>query len=161
MTEFSFGESKFIIFPLYSVQCGKMRNSLPRKFFSSNQSTVKLFSIKTLIWRKFLQKSVAVKFRNFHSVTGRVISMKTYVTSYSSNLITILLSRNIFNGCWWSVSIIFIYVVRSCLISCNTFYQNSFQDSNPVKFSLFFTVSFSRNKWMTFEKFHEFAKTWV
>ena len=82
-------------------------------------------------------------------------------TLHNSNLITILLSRNIFNGCWWSVSIIFIYVVRSCLISCNTFYQNSFQDSNPVKFSLFFTVSFSRNKWMTFEKFHEFAKTWV
>ena len=47
--------------------CGKTRNSLPCKFFSSNQFIVKFLS-KTLIWRNFGEKTVAVKFRNFHSV---------------------------------------------------------------------------------------------
>ena len=46
-------------------ECGKTRNSLPRKFFSSNQLTAKFYS-KTLIWRKFCEKTVTVKFRNFH-----------------------------------------------------------------------------------------------
>ena len=37
-------------------------------FFLSNQFIVKFFS-KTLIWRNFCTKTVAVQFRNFHSVT--------------------------------------------------------------------------------------------
>ena len=37
------------------------------KFFPWNQFTVKFFS-KTLIWRNFCEKNVAVKFQNFHSV---------------------------------------------------------------------------------------------
>ena len=36
-------------------------------FFPSNQFIVKFFS-KTLIWRNFCEKTVALKFRNFHSV---------------------------------------------------------------------------------------------
>ena len=40
------------------------------KFFSSNQFRVKFFklSIKTLIWRKSCEKTVAVKFRNFQTL---------------------------------------------------------------------------------------------
>ena len=37
------------------------------KFFPSNQFIVKFFS-KMLIWRNFCEKTVAVKFRDFHSV---------------------------------------------------------------------------------------------
>ena len=55
---------KFVIFP--HSQCGKTKNSLSRKFFPSNQFAVKFFS-KTLIWRKFCEKTLTVKFRNFHT----------------------------------------------------------------------------------------------
>ena len=48
-------------------QCGKTRNSLPRNFFPSNQFIVKFFS-KTLIWRNFCEKIVAIIVCNFHSV---------------------------------------------------------------------------------------------
>ena len=37
------------------------------KIFTSNKLTVRFFS-KTLIWRKFCEKTVAVNFRKFHSV---------------------------------------------------------------------------------------------
>ena len=52
-------------------QCGKTRNSLPRKFFPSNQFIVKLSSLssETLISQNFCLKTVAVKFRNFHPVS--------------------------------------------------------------------------------------------
>ena len=50
---------KFVIFP--HSQCGKTKNSLSRKFFPSNQFAVKFFS-KTLIWRKFCEKTLTVKF---------------------------------------------------------------------------------------------------
>ena len=42
--------------------------------FPSNQFIVKLFS-KTLIWRNFCEKTVAVKFLNFHSVLRLVCSL--------------------------------------------------------------------------------------
>ena len=48
-------------------QCGKTRNSLPCKFFSSNQFRVKFFS-KKLLSRNFCEIIVAVKLRNFHTV---------------------------------------------------------------------------------------------
>ena len=60
-----FRESKFFIFPhcvFHGTQCGKSRNSLPCKFFSSNQFIVKFFN-KTSIWRNFCEKTVAVRFR--------------------------------------------------------------------------------------------------
>ena len=68
-----------------TTQCGKTRNSLPCKFFPSNQFIVKFFS-KTLIWRNFCEKTVAVKFRNFHSVNSvhtyrkikNLLSLKKY-----------------------------------------------------------------------------------
>ena len=43
-----------------STQCGKTRNSLPRKSFSSNQ-----FKANLVILRK--NYGMAVKFRNFHN----------------------------------------------------------------------------------------------
>ena len=47
----------------------KTRNSLPSKhfFFSSNQFIEKFFC-KTLIWRNFCEKTLAIKFSNFHNV---------------------------------------------------------------------------------------------
>ena len=65
MTKYFFDEREFVAF-LHS-QCGKTRNSLPHKYFTSNQLTVKFFS-KTLIWRIFCEKTVAVNFRNYHTV---------------------------------------------------------------------------------------------
>ena len=56
--------------PVLKAQCEKTRNSLPRKFFSSNWFTVKFFS-KTLIWRNFCERTVAVKSRNFHSTVWK------------------------------------------------------------------------------------------
>ena len=41
---------------LSNAQCGKTRNSLPCKFFPSNQFIVKFFS-KTLLWRNFCEKN--------------------------------------------------------------------------------------------------------
>ena len=58
------------------TQCGKTRNSLTYKFFSSNQFRLKLFS-KKLLSRKFCEKTVAVKFCNFHTV------FKTYEFSFA------------------------------------------------------------------------------
>ena len=52
---------------VFAAHYGKTRNSLPCNFFPSNQFVVKFFS-KTLIWRNFCEKTVAMKFRNFHSV---------------------------------------------------------------------------------------------
>ena len=49
-------------------------------FFSSNRFTVKYFS-KTLIWRKFCVKTVAVKFRDFHNVRGPKHDQEFYVKS--------------------------------------------------------------------------------
>ena len=46
-------------------------------FFPSNQFIVKFFS-KTLIWRNFCEKIVAVKFCNFHSVSV----VHTYIGMY-------------------------------------------------------------------------------
>ena len=48
------------------MHCGKTRKLL-YNFFSSKWFTVKFFS-KTLIWRKMCEKTVALKFRNFHTV---------------------------------------------------------------------------------------------
>ena len=48
------------------------------QFFPSNQFIVKFFS-KTLIWRNFCEKTVAVKFRNFHSVRAHCRSHTQYI----------------------------------------------------------------------------------
>ena len=49
-------------------------------FFSSNQFSVKFFTNK-LIWRKICEKTVAVKFRNFHTVLSYVCgNFKIFVT---------------------------------------------------------------------------------
>ena len=51
------------------------RNALPHaSFFPSNQFIVKFFA-KSLIWRNFCGKTVAVKFRNFHSVWRRCVEI--------------------------------------------------------------------------------------
>ena len=60
-----------------NAQCGKTRNSLHASqiFFPSNQFVIKFFS-KMLIWRNFCDKTVAAKFRNFHSVHCAVGDLK-------------------------------------------------------------------------------------
>ena len=54
--------SKIISYPRHSVE--KWEIHCHANFFTSNQFIVKFFS-KTLIWRNFCDKTVAVKFRNF------------------------------------------------------------------------------------------------
>ena len=53
-------------------------------FFPLNQFIVKFFS-KTLIWRNFCEKTMAVKFRDFHCVKKREIHCHT--NYFSSNLV--------------------------------------------------------------------------
>ena len=48
-------------------QCGKMKNLLSLKIFSSNQ-LISDSLVKSLLSRDFCQKCVWVNFRNFHSV---------------------------------------------------------------------------------------------
>ena len=48
----------------------------------SNQFIVKFFS-KTLIWRNFCEKTVAEKFRNFHSVKITEIYSHTFLAKFS------------------------------------------------------------------------------
>ena len=109
MAKYFFIERKFLVFP--HCECGKKRNSLPRKFFSSNQLTVKFFS-KTLIWRKIFEKSLTVKLRNFSATNqfSRKSSVKVTfgkarnslspnfflreISSFVTSLVKTLLSRN-------------------------------------------------------------------
>ena len=51
-----------------TTQCEKTGNSLPRNFFSVKSMYSKLLFIITLIWWNFSEKTLAVKFRNFHTV---------------------------------------------------------------------------------------------
>ena len=51
--------------PKHSVE--KREIHCHANFFPSNQFIAKFFS-KTLIWRNFCEKTMAVKFRNFHTV---------------------------------------------------------------------------------------------
>ena len=50
-------------------------------FFPSNQFIVKFFS-KTLIWRNFCEKTVALKFRNFHSVSVEITGILSHLTHF-------------------------------------------------------------------------------
>ena len=58
-------EGKLLKFPHHSVE--KRKIHCHTYYFSSNHFRVKFFS-KTLIWRKICEKTVALKFRNFHTV---------------------------------------------------------------------------------------------
>ena len=57
------------------IQCGRTRNSLSRKFFSSNQLLSNFFS-KTIAFTKFFRKSVRENFCNFHC--GKTITRKNF-----------------------------------------------------------------------------------
>ena len=61
--------SKIISYPRHSVE--KWEIHCHANFFTSNQFIVKFFS-KTLIWRNFCDKTVAVKFQNFPQYEGKI-----------------------------------------------------------------------------------------
>ena len=73
---------------------------MPRIFFSSNQFMAKFFS-KTLIWRNFCGKTVAVKFRNFHSVCRRLkyISWNQFSTWFISQ--KVVFTKFLRKIKWW------------------------------------------------------------
>ena len=77
-------------------QCGETRNSLPRKIFFVKSIFCKITKSKTLIWRKFSEKNVAVisvhnfqcvnhsgqKFRESNSFTEEVAVAKELLSRY-------------------------------------------------------------------------------
>ena len=77
-----------VICNFHALHCG-----LPHNFFSSNQHRVKFFS-KTLIWRKFYDKSVAVEFPVWKR---EILSHQKFfcqINSLVTYLVKVLLSRN-------------------------------------------------------------------
>ena len=64
----------------------KTRNSLLRKFFPVKSIVIDKFFSKTLIWRKFCERTEAAKFRNFHNVQ--------FFSDFFRFLVKTLFSRN-------------------------------------------------------------------
>ena len=90
-------ESKFLKFSqCYKITVWKNEKFTSTQFFPSNQFIAKFFR-KTLIWRNFCDKTVAVKCHNFHIVTN---SLLLWNISWNCSACKKLISRYLDKKSW-------------------------------------------------------------